>query len=855
MPAGIGADGMQIAPMSPWVHACYATTGKNALGEQINGGQQISRKEFLYLHTRTNQRSPKGPDEYLLGAIEVGRLGGIVVLNDDYFNVPDEQLKTINLDYPEQREHRPRPRSAMTPAGALPFDPVSNSEDEPPAKRLKTQACARCRRRKQKCDDQRPCANCQRSGEDCVEVVTRFAYNGNGYDSKFHDGQFCLTSTRVIGTPMPLAWAADLPSLEERVARLERAQFSETSHSGPSENGLTNGQQPENGHASSGSVEEAVRIPRPTVRPEWTGSLNRSSPAIGLLATFARSDGDYGGTVPLRSPISARDGSSQPQLGRKGDPEDPYGIPVIDRFSEDLLFDIYNKKIHSRYPFLRLRHLRDPLKRPNHDWVGYFLNMIYSISLLVGKNTDLRIPQEKHMAYHRLAVTRFLSHVFAQPDRLLHIQAYLLLAMHALYSPSTERIISIASATMRYCVMAQLHLADAEPETVDAETKVQVQIRRRVFWSAYALDRVVCTMFDLPFSIPDYQITVKVYANIDDSDLDARCGASFPNDPASQQSHTNVSAALHVVFCRQIQSEILNTTLHRDFAKELESQLNWRLRILEKLDRWKSLCHRYTDPRSRPDIGTDSEATKSEWLHMLYRPTKKNVDGPAGDWTVRSCVQACLIFRKFQKTTATMSEAWLAMIAQFKSGVALLYCLFAAPPDVKSPTYKESDVSEAVRACSIILSLLAERWPQSSCLRDTFDILAREIPTTDTIASSHILAHRRIRQESASALLANLPQLELIIVHRDTIRMIKEIATGERPTLAGHKTSPKNDVEVDGIHQGQDNDASSLHTTMTGDIFQPMTPHFWMPELNEPDSANFDYASLGFPGIFDDGSF
>ncbi|KAM0816948.1 hypothetical protein AB5N19_02750 [Seiridium cardinale] len=95
MPAGIGADGMQIAPMSPWVHACYATTGKNALGEQINGGQQISRKKFLYLHTRANQRFPKGPDEYLLGAIEVGRLGGIVVLNDDYFNVPDEQLKTI----------------------------------------------------------------------------------------------------------------------------------------------------------------------------------------------------------------------------------------------------------------------------------------------------------------------------------------------------------------------------------------------------------------------------------------------------------------------------------------------------------------------------------------------------------------------------------------------------------------------------------------------------------------------------------------------------------------------------------------------------------------------------------------
>ncbi|KAI1085368.1 amidohydrolase family-domain-containing protein [Whalleya microplaca] len=95
IPAGIGADGMQIAPMNPWVHAYYATTGKNALGQQINAGQQITRKEMLYLYTRANQWFLGGPDEHLLGAIEVGRLGDIVVLNDDYFAVADEDLKTL----------------------------------------------------------------------------------------------------------------------------------------------------------------------------------------------------------------------------------------------------------------------------------------------------------------------------------------------------------------------------------------------------------------------------------------------------------------------------------------------------------------------------------------------------------------------------------------------------------------------------------------------------------------------------------------------------------------------------------------------------------------------------------------
>ncbi|KAK8107026.1 uncharacterized protein PG998_009039 [Apiospora kogelbergensis] len=96
IPAGIGGDGMQIAPMNPWVQAYYAVTGKNALGDQINEGQQITRQEFLRMYTRSNQWFLGGPDESLLGALEVGRLGDVVVLNEDYFGVPDEDLRKLS---------------------------------------------------------------------------------------------------------------------------------------------------------------------------------------------------------------------------------------------------------------------------------------------------------------------------------------------------------------------------------------------------------------------------------------------------------------------------------------------------------------------------------------------------------------------------------------------------------------------------------------------------------------------------------------------------------------------------------------------------------------------------------------
>jgi hypothetical protein len=96
IPFGLSSDGMQIAPLNPWIHAYYATTGLNALGKQINPGQQLTRSEVLNGFTTANQWFLGGQDESLLGSLEVGRIGDVVVLNEDYFSVPDAQLRSLH---------------------------------------------------------------------------------------------------------------------------------------------------------------------------------------------------------------------------------------------------------------------------------------------------------------------------------------------------------------------------------------------------------------------------------------------------------------------------------------------------------------------------------------------------------------------------------------------------------------------------------------------------------------------------------------------------------------------------------------------------------------------------------------
>jgi len=96
---GVGSDAAQVTALSPWAMISYMVTGRNAGGELVNGGQQISREEALRLYTAENGWFFH--EEDALGSIEAGKLGDVVVLSDDYFDprrVPDagiRQLKSL----------------------------------------------------------------------------------------------------------------------------------------------------------------------------------------------------------------------------------------------------------------------------------------------------------------------------------------------------------------------------------------------------------------------------------------------------------------------------------------------------------------------------------------------------------------------------------------------------------------------------------------------------------------------------------------------------------------------------------------------------------------------------------------
>jgi hypothetical protein len=113
-------------------------------------------------------------------------------------------------------------------------------------------------------------------------------------------------------------------------------------------------------------------------------------------------------------------------------------------------------------------------------------------------------------------------------------------------------------------------------------------------------------------------------------------------------------------------------------------------------------------------------------------------------------------------------------------GVTILYCFWATPPAYRTPAYRGIEVSEALRACSTALAILAERWTQAEPLRDAFDILLKEIPIHEGPDMS--ISSKHITPDSVALLKSHMYAIREISRNRVVLRMLQEIMTDDFPS-------------------------------------------------------------------------
>ena len=94
IPVGGGSDATRVSSYNPWVSMYWLVTGKTVGGLKIyNDDTLLSRETALDLYTQgsawfSNEQGKKGD-------INVGMMADLTVLDQDYFTIPEEQIKVI----------------------------------------------------------------------------------------------------------------------------------------------------------------------------------------------------------------------------------------------------------------------------------------------------------------------------------------------------------------------------------------------------------------------------------------------------------------------------------------------------------------------------------------------------------------------------------------------------------------------------------------------------------------------------------------------------------------------------------------------------------------------------------------
>jgi hypothetical protein len=298
-----------------------------------------------------------------------------------------------------------------------------------------------------------------------------------------------------------------------------------------------------------------------------------------------------------------------------------------------------------------------------------------------------------------------LQHIFAARESRTtqNIEAMTLLVIYHLRSLSSFGIWYMIGLAMRTSIDLGLHRKQSEVH-FDSKT---VQMRRRLFWSVYSLERTIAVSMGRPFSIPDRVIDV-------DLPEEEPEGTSTPPPPGEPPTKKNALTSAILLFkLRRIESRIQYSIYRAD--KPLASLTSKMDRFHEDLKAWK------TEVEARLS-GPDLHYPMLHYhraVRLLVQPFLALL--PPTDPYYTLCMRAsgdvCQAHKRLHQTL-DYGHSFIAVQTVFVSGITLLYGLWTQLHAVWSVS-----LANDIRACSLVLFVMGERAPWVRKYRDAFELL------------------------------------------------------------------------------------------------------------------------------------
>lgn len=286
-----------------------------------------------------------------------------------------------------------------------------------------------------------------------------------------------------------------------------------------------------------------------------------------------------------------------------------------------------------------------------------------------------------------------------------NIEAMTLLVVYHLRSASSNGIWYMVGLAMRTAIDIGLH-RKANELNLDPFT---AQMRRRLFWTVYYLERVVSMSLGRPFSIADRHIDVELPLDIND---DVRDPAQL-NAPRPLDKITTMTFAIYMIRLRRIDSRIQHKIYRAD--RPLHSLRSKMDKLYLELEEWKlSATSRFSEPDLDYPIFHYNKAVR-----LLIQPFLPllSITDPYYYICLRATGDICQTHKRLHQTPE-YGHSFLAVQTVFIAGITLLYALWTHTDQVWSV-----QMSNDIRACSTVLFVMGERAAWVKKYRDAFELL------------------------------------------------------------------------------------------------------------------------------------
>lgn len=331
---------------------------------------------------------------------------------------------------------------------------------------------------------------------------------------------------------------------------------------------------------------------------------------------------------------------------------------------------------------------------PSFDFLIIYLMLSVSATLGSAKSGH----EARHLLFSGSLFEEGIQHLSEKahiPDDLAGLQVTLLILQYASINPRLANVWMLCGAAMRTCLELGLHREAPEAMQLDNLT---LDLRRRVFWTAYCYDRSICSALQRPLSIPDKTINARFPSILDDRFI-------HPNGIDESGVKTKIHMLRWIQF-RQLQSAMIEVHFQNKPLAPDQKWEDWLSVMEQRLQKW------YED---YGDSHEQTEFTLTHGLTNLHRPSPR-MPMPSPRSLSVAFEAACESAKSLREhiSSGFYRRSWLIAHHVLENAMVVLFCLRHGS-EIISQKFTGQQIFEMTKVfTSNFLTLAAQGWNEVS---------------------------------------------------------------------------------------------------------------------------------------------